>query len=71
VGASSNENHFVLSNTKYRDHSAGCADFAKEKPTAPIYGQDKARIPQLTNEVSDEHEIKWGDIQIKCFSTPG
>ncbi|KAI6177060.1 Hydroxyacylglutathione hydrolase-like protein [Aphelenchoides bicaudatus] len=53
------------------DHSAGAVDFAKEKPKAEIYGQDKARIPNLTTEVTDKQIIQWGDIAIQCFSTPG
>jgi len=53
------------------DHSAGAADLAKEFPKAKIYGQDKSRIPALTDEAADNHIIKFNSIDIHCYSTPG
>lgn len=53
------------------DHSGKASDFAKQYPNAKIYGQDKDRIPALTDIVSDNQTIDWGPLKIQCISTPG
>jgi hydroxyacylglutathione hydrolase len=53
------------------DHSGDASTFASQYPSAKIYGQDKERIPALTDEISDGQVIKFNSLDIQCIATPG
>jgi len=60
----------LLTTHHHHDHSGGNNDFAKEYPTATIYGGSD-RSPAVTNIVKDGDTFKIGDdITVKCLATP-
>nr|XP_033819397.1 hydroxyacylglutathione hydrolase-like protein isoform X2 [Geotrypetes seraphini]XP_033819398.1 hydroxyacylglutathione hydrolase-like protein isoform X2 [Geotrypetes seraphini] len=52
-----------------RDHCRGNEELARHYPDLQVYGADK-RIGALTNKVTHDEELKFGDINVRCLFTP-
>ncbi|XP_035253636.1 hydroxyacylglutathione hydrolase-like protein [Anguilla anguilla] len=59
----------VLTTHHHWDHARGNEDLVKRIPGLRVYGGDD-RIGGLTDKVTDEQELKFGAINVRCLSTP-
>lgn len=59
----------VLTTHHHWDHARGNEALVKEVPGLRVYGGD-TRIGGLTDKVSNEQELKFGAINVRCLSTP-
>lgn len=59
----------VLTTHHHWDHARGNEALVKEIPGLRVYGGD-TRIGGLTDKVTNEQELKFGAINVRCLSTP-
>ncbi|XP_017277352.1 hydroxyacylglutathione hydrolase, mitochondrial [Kryptolebias marmoratus] len=59
----------VLTTHHHWDHARGNEALRKELPHLKVYGRDD-RIEGLTDKVTDNQELKFGSINVRCLSTP-
>ncbi|XP_030068183.1 hydroxyacylglutathione hydrolase-like protein isoform X3 [Microcaecilia unicolor] len=59
----------ILTTHHHLDHCRGNEELARHYPDLQVFGADK-RIGALTNKVTHNEELKFGDINVRCLFTP-
>ncbi|XP_019397432.1 PREDICTED: hydroxyacylglutathione hydrolase-like protein isoform X1 [Crocodylus porosus] len=59
----------ILTTHHHWDHARGNEELAKLYPDLRVYGADE-RIGALTNKVTHNEVLKFGDINVRCLFTP-